>query len=122
MPRKQKPDARVEEMKSDFLRAAGELWDKHQSRFMAVLEESESRMVNVTFPVTIDFSESKAVMTTQIRFSEVFKDKRVSGFDDPNQATLPGAEFVRTSQKDGEETTGKGRKGRKADDSENPEF
>lgn len=92
MPRKQKADARIEEMEKDLLKAVAELWTEHKDRFMAVLEESESRTINVTFPVTLDFSESKAKMTTQIRFSEVFKDKRVSEFDDPNQPFLPGAD------------------------------
>jgi hypothetical protein len=112
MPRKQKADARIDDMRSDLIKAVGELWDEHKDRFMAVLEESESRTINVTFPVTLDFSESKAVMTTQIRFSEVFKDKRVSEFDDPNQPFLPGAD-PKTKAEDDDEGKQPGRKGKK---------
>jgi hypothetical protein len=114
MPRKQKADARVEEMEKDLLKAIAELWSEHKDRFMLVLEESEGRVINVTFPVTLDFSESKAKMTTQIRFSEVFKDKRVSEFDDPNQPYLPGADVKKKEDDDDGKQPGRGSKKKKA--------
>lgn len=57
---------------------------------MQVLEDAESRKVNLTFTATLDFSESTAKLETQIRFSQVVKDKKQDDFDDPNQAKLPG--------------------------------
>lgn len=110
MPKKQRADARLNDIQERFLERAQELWDLHENEFMQVLEDSETRKVNLTFTGTLDFSESTAKLETQIRFSQVVKDKKQDDFDDPNQAKLPGI--------DPKEGKGKGKKPKKAKDTD----
>ena len=121
MPKKAKPDARLSEMRAEFLLQAEELWDAHQEEFMGVLEESEARKVKLSYGVMLDFSESKASLETTMGFSQVVKDKRQKFFDDPNQLGLPmeerppgdapGEDGERTAEQElAERETGKGTK------------
>lgn len=112
MPKKQRADARLNDIQERFLERAQELWDLHEGEFMQVLEDAESRKVNLTFTATLDFSESTAKLETQIRFSQVVKDKKQDDFDDPNQTKLPGID-----PKDAEDKPAKrGRKPKKTSD------
>lgn len=90
MPKAKSSKARLKDMLDTFLEDAAELWKKNQDRFMTVLEESESKKVKVNFAVSLDFSESSAVLGTAMRFSEVFTDERSHTFEDPNQEQIPG--------------------------------
>lgn len=107
MPKKQRADARLNEIQERFLERAQELWDLHENEFMAVLEDSESRKVNLSFTGTLDFSESTAKLETTIRFSQVVKDKKQDDFDDPNQAKLPGIDPKDEKKKEGKKGKGK---------------
>lgn len=112
MPKKQRADARLAEIQETFIERVSELWDLHESEFMQVLEDAESRKMALTFTATLDFSESTAKLETQIRFSQVVKDKKQDDFDDPNQPKLPGI------SDDGKPKRGKGgRKKRETTDS-----
>ena len=83
------PDARLAEIRDRFVERTGELWDLHEEEFMKVLEDSESRAVNLSFSATLDFSESTAKLETKIRFSQVITDEKQDDFDDPSQPRLP---------------------------------
>jgi hypothetical protein len=90
MPKKKQPNAQVQDIKQAFLQEhAPDLWDRHEDKFMQILEESENRKVSVTFNLTMDFSESTAQLNTRIRYSQVMTDERTADFDDPNQVPLP---------------------------------
>lgn len=92
MPRRQKADARLGDIKHKFLERCDELWGLHESCFMELLDEAESRKFNVTFVAALDFSESTAKLETSIRFSQVVKDKKQDDFDDFHAPLLPGTE------------------------------
>jgi hypothetical protein len=93
MPKKKHPNAQVAEIRQTFLeKHAPELWEKHEEKFMQILEESENRKVGVSFNLTMDFSESTAQLQTRIRYSQVMTDERTSDFDDPNQLKFPEAD------------------------------
>ena len=87
MPKAQRPDARLPEMEERSAKRLRELWTKHENEFMQILDESESRKVNLSFRVTLDFSESKATSKMTMGFAQVVKDSRSDSFDDPNQTT-----------------------------------
>lgn len=90
MPKeKAKPDKRLRDMKEKFLDRAAELWKKHESEFVEILDESESHKLNLSFSAKLDFSESSAVLDTTLSFSQVMTDKTSDTFDDPNQGKLP---------------------------------
>ena len=78
----------MEEMRDKFLERAGELWSKHEKEFSEVIEESESKKINLAFSAKLDFSESSAVLETKISFSQVMSDGAADTFDDPNQPPL----------------------------------
>ena len=82
------PNARIAEAKDKFLARAGELWDKHESGFGAILEDGEVKKVNISFTAALDFTEGTAVVETKIGYSQAVRDKRVDDLDDPNQPTL----------------------------------
>jgi hypothetical protein len=88
MPRKNKAEARMEEVRDKFLQRAAELWDKHQAEFSTVLENAESHCLNITFTAALDFSESAAKLETKQSFSEVHRDSTEDTFDDPSQPAL----------------------------------
>jgi len=90
MPKRQKADARLSDIRDKFLERCAELWDAHEEEFMAVLEDAEKRCVNVTFRACLDFSESTAKLDTSLSFSQVVKDNKQDDFDDPNAPPLPG--------------------------------
>lgn len=91
MPKKKPtPATDMDAMRREFLKQAEELWTDKEKQFLTVLEDGEKKAVNVTFCATLDFSESAAVLTTKIRFSEVFTDSRTTSFDDPHQLQVPG--------------------------------
>lgn len=92
MPKKQKADARISDIKEKFLERCSELWDTHEGEFMAVLEDSETKKLNLSYTAELDFSESTAKLNTTMRFSQVVKDKKTDDFDDPNQPRLPGVD------------------------------
>lgn len=92
MPKKHTPDARMTEMRDAFLQHAKDLWDQHESEFSTVLQEAEAKKLRLTFSATLDFTESKALMETNMSFSQVVKDKRTAEFDDPNALRLDGIE------------------------------
>ena len=92
MPKKQRPDARLSDIKDKFIERIGELWETHESEFIGVLEDSEKKCVNLTFRAELDFSESTAKLTTAMSFSQVMKDRKEDDFDDPNAPPLPGME------------------------------
>jgi hypothetical protein len=112
MPRKQKADARMKDIKEAFLEHAADLWDKHETEFTVVLDESELRKMNLTFSAELDFSESTAKLNTTMRFSQVMKDKRTADFDDPNQPHLPAMEDA------GKKKKGRGKKEAANDDTD----
>jgi hypothetical protein len=107
MPRKHKPVPNEEKMREQFMADVAELWDEHFKKFFAVVDDSESKTVNVTFRGTIDLSESAAQLDTTIAFSEVFKDKRSHTFEDPNQEQL-------AIEDEADEDGKKGRRGKMA--------
>ena len=80
----------MEEIKNRFLIRCDELWSLHEAEFLEVLEEAESRKINVTFVAALDFAESTAKLASSIRFAQVVKDIKQDDFDDPNQPKLPG--------------------------------
>ena len=90
MPVRNDPDARLEEMKSEFLEQCADLWTQHEERFMRYKAESETGKINLTFKATLDFSEGKAGLETTIGYSQVVKDKRRAEFDSPDQEQIPG--------------------------------
>jgi hypothetical protein len=102
MPKKQRADARLADIQERFAQRINELWEAHETEFMTVLEDAESRKVRVTFAATLDFSESTAKLQTGISFSQVVKDHKDDDFDDPNQTKLPGVdEVAKATGKDG---------------------
>lgn len=92
MPKKQKADARVGDIREKFMERCDELWGLHEAEFMAVLDDAESKRLNLSFTAELDFSESTAKLNTTMRFSQVVKDKKTDDFDDPNQPRLPGVD------------------------------
>jgi len=101
VPKKQKADARIEDIRDKFLERAAEMWDVHEDEFMKVLEDSESKRVNLTFKAELDFSESTAKLKSVMSFSQVMTDRKEDDFEDPNQQRLPGL------GKDGKEKKGR---------------
>lgn len=65
--------------------AVKELFETHASEILAVIDESETRQLAVTFGVEIDDSESELSLKTRIRFAQTVTDVRLSRLDDPNQ-------------------------------------
>lgn len=92
MPKKQKSASRVDELKTEFLRHATDLWDKRGMEIVKVLDQAESRKLNATFTAAMDFSESTAKITTTVSFSQVHKDKRVTDFMNPDLPGMKGEE------------------------------
>lgn len=88
MPKKATPTANPSQIRDKFLERAGELWDLHEEEFMQVLEEAESKKINLTIKASLDMSETAAKLQTGISFSQVVKDAREDVFDDPNQRPL----------------------------------
>lgn len=92
MPKKASPNAPIAAIEEQFLKRVQELWAKHENEFSQILDEAETKKINLTFKATLDFSETAARLTTNISFSQVVKDGREDTFDDENQLQLPGAE------------------------------
>lgn len=90
-------------MKGAFVEQCADLWDTHQEKFMAFLNQAEVEKINLTFRATLDFTESKAGLETTIGYSQVVKDKRRTELDNPDQIQIPGTsrEDVREAQNDG---------------------
>jgi len=110
MPKKQKAVAPLTTMRDKFLNRVAEMWDKHQHDFEEMLDEAESKKINVTFRAHIDTSESTAILETTCGFSQVVKDKVSDSFEDPNQASMEGI----TKEAEEQGKTRRGRKSREA--------
>lgn len=114
MPKTASPKANKSVVEAQFLQRVKELWETHEHEFMQVLEEAESKKINLTFRASLDFSETAPKLQTHISFSQVVKDGREDTFDDENQLKLPVAES--DEEPAPAKTTGKkGKKGRTGD-------
>jgi len=82
----------IGEIRESIMEKCGELFDANVANIMRILEESEDRKVAVNFNTMIDASESKALLSVRIAYSEKFTDERVEEFEseDPNEPFLPG--------------------------------
>jgi predicted RNA-binding protein with RPS1 domain len=117
MPKKASPDANPEQVRDQFLQRVKELWDTHEDEFMQVLDEAESKKINLTFRCSIDKSETAAKLQTGITFSQVVKDAREDVFEDPNQRPLIElpADDKATGKPAGKKGTKSGKGGRQAE-------
>lgn len=115
MPKGAKPSVNKLILLPQFLQRVKELWETHEHEFMQVLDESETKKINLTFKANLDMSETAAKLQTSISFSQVVKDAREDTFDDENQLKLPVPEEEEAPrvQSGKPETKGKGgKKGR----------
>ena len=83
MPKQNSSDVRLDLMRTKLIADVDDLWGSHIEQALEILEASESKKVKLTFGVSLDFSESKAIQEIELAFSQVFKDKRTSSFEDP---------------------------------------
>jgi hypothetical protein len=111
MPKKANPNTNPVVVRDQFLQRAKELWDTHEDEFMQVLDEAESKTINLAFRARLDKSETVAKLQTSIAFSQVVKDAREDVFDDPNQPPLiPDADNATGPGRGGKKDASKGRK------------
>lgn len=90
---KPKPGADFNNVKANILTAIEELIDLHESEILEYMEEAETKKINVTFPVALDFSESKASGEVKMRFSQSVTDKRTFEIDPPEQVQMFGRDL-----------------------------
>lgn len=109
MPKSAKPSFTPHQLRDKFLERVSELWDMHEHEFMEVLDESESKKINLTFKAAIDTSETAAKLATHISFSQVVKEAREDVFDDPGQPWLTMGEPEASDTKPAGKKSGKGR-------------
>jgi hypothetical protein len=93
MPKANKTEASLEELKETVLSHIDDLLNEHIAEAVKIVTTGDERKGNITFAVKLDFSETAPAVETGMTFSEVHKDKRQTNLEDPKQARLPGAEF-----------------------------
>ena len=81
---------------------AADLLEKHIAEIFKVCDESDENKVTVNLAVELDRSESEAMVSTRLRFSQSVTDKRTSRIDDPAQEKF---EFIDkpTKKKEGDQ-------------------
>lgn len=89
MPKTASPKSEKSALLAKFHERIDELWIGHEHEFMQILEDAESKKVNITFKAVLDFSETAAKIQTHISFSQVVKDAREDSLEDPDQPMLP---------------------------------
>lgn len=83
------------------------LWMRNFKAATKILGESESRKVNVGFPVRLDFSESDAKVKVGIRFAEITSESQEGTFANPFPVPaeeLPGEPLPGVDQEAKEES------------------
>lgn len=78
-------DPSDETIKAAILDAVAELFDEHLEQINGIRDTSETKSIVVNFSNEIDCSESQAVVTTRIKFSQSFTDRRTNKIEDGKQ-------------------------------------
>lgn len=92
-------------IRKEWLRQCEELYDVHEKRVFRFLSDSENSKIRVGFGTTIDMSETKPLVKTSIRYSEVITDERSGEAVEEGQGSLP-MEGVEGWQPTGEPPSG----------------
>lgn len=114
MPKSASPKVHKPTLLAQFLQRVKELYETHEHEFMKVLDESETKKINLTFKAALDMSETAAKLQTSISFSQVVKDAREDTFDDENQLKLIAPEEEEKPRVESGTPAAKGKKGRSA--------
>jgi hypothetical protein len=80
---------RNEHIIAAILASTREMLEEHIAEAMELVDQSETSAVVINLPSKIDCSESQPSVTTTLRFTKSFTDKRSKQLEDPSQGSLP---------------------------------
>lgn len=80
-----KPDLDPESFTPSIMEGVQRLWKKNGAAAVSFAEESDGKIVKVTFAIELDLSKSDAQTEVGIRFSQSVTDKVKFTIDDPKQ-------------------------------------
>lgn len=80
-------------VKALMLDLSGQLWNEEEKKMREIIdelekEESEDRVLSVSFSHTIDFAPDLPSIKTKISFSKKFRATKTGSVDDPDQMEL----------------------------------